>query len=140
MLARLFYSLICSFIFINLDIFLSSNSSSRNNEECDIIRMRNERFKNKFPTACKTMKRHLTEFISLNSDPIRLENWQLDPIVRFIHNQIIEIAKLCLEKTDKSQLTCAYFDEITNSLEQLLVEAKDKCNEETKEISVQNLR
>ena len=102
--------------------------------------MRNERFKNKFPTACKTMEKNLAEFIALNSDPIRLENWQLDPIVRFIHNQIIEIAKLCLEKTEKSQLTCAYFDEITNSLEQLLIEAKDKCNEETKEISVQNLR
>jgi hypothetical protein len=112
----------------------------RNNQESDIIRLRNERFKNKFPMACKKMKRDLTEFISLNSDPIRIESLQLDPVVRFIHNQIIEIAKLCLEKTEKSQLTCAYFDEITNSLEQLLVEAKDKCNEETKEISVQNLR
>ncbi len=92
----------------------------------------------KFPTACSKMKHDLKEFISLNSNPICIENCQVDPVARFIHNQIIEIAKLCLEKVEKSQLTCTYFDEITNSLENLLIEAKNKCSKV--EISVQYLK
>jgi microtubule-associated serine/threonine kinase len=40
------------------------------------------------------------------------------------------LAKSCLEKSKECQLTCAYFDEITNSLEKLLNEASDKCNNE----------
>ena len=89
-----------------------------------------------FPKACKKMRQDLEDFINSQVDPV--ENLQMGPVVRFIHNQIIEIAKHCLDKSEKSQLTCAYFDEITSSLEKLLVEARDKCVEAA--TSVQYLR
>lgn len=38
------------------------------------------------------------------------------------------MAKLCLEKSRSSQLTCSYFDEMIQSLEKLLIEARDKCS------------
>jgi hypothetical protein len=50
----------------------------------------------------------------------------LDPAARFIHSQVVELAKLCLEKSNSNQLTCAYFDEVTSSLERLLGDAYDK--------------
>lgn len=53
----------------------------------------------------------------------------LDPAGRFIYNQVLEIAKLCLEKSKSNQLTCSYFDEMINSLEKLLLEARDKCSQ-----------
>lgn len=39
----------------------------------------------------------------------------------------MEIAKNCLEKSKSEQLTCLYLDEMANSLEMLLEEARDKC-------------
>lgn len=53
----------------------------------------------------------------------------LDPAARFIHSQVLEIAKLCLEKSKSNQLTCSYFDETISSLEKLLLEACDKCSQ-----------
>jgi microtubule-associated serine/threonine kinase len=41
---------------------------------------------------------------------------------------VLEIAKLCLEKSRSSQLTCSYFDEMIQSLEKLLLEAREKCS------------
>lgn len=106
--------------------------------------LQNEKFKEKFPKACKHLEENLQFFIDVNktdlvtsmSDAsILLSNNkyhiqppnQLDPAARFIQNQVIEIAKLCLEKSKSNQLTCSYFDEMTNSLEKLLLEARDKC-------------
>jgi hypothetical protein len=54
-------------------------------------------------------------------------HFQADPAARFIHNQILELAKLCLDKSRASQLTNAYFDEMANSLDKLLREAEEKC-------------
>lgn len=42
---------------------------------------------------------------------------------------MIEIAKLCLEKSKTNQLTCLYFDDMAKSLEKLLEEARDKCSQ-----------
>jgi microtubule-associated serine/threonine kinase len=74
------------------------------------------------------MEENLQSFIDTNKHLNHSEQKQLDPAARFIHNQIIEIAKLCLDKSRANQLTCAYFDEITNSLDKLLFESKDKCS------------
>ena len=84
------------------------------------------------------MKYDLNEFITTNSNQASIEYNQMDPVARFIHNQIIELAKSCLDKSERNELTCAYFDEITNSLEKLLAEARDKCVHA--EMSVQFLR
>lgn len=99
-----------------------SCSPSKLHNESDIIMMQNEKFKEKFPKACKQMEENLMAFI----DNKKLDA-NLDAAARFVHNQIIELAKSALDKSKDSQLTCAYFDELTNSLEKLLSEARDKC-------------
>ena len=141
-----------------------SCSPSKMQNETHIITVQNEKFKEKFPKACKQMEENLENFIqaqqkldlinkkridSLNSDQTTTSNSLLvvnsptrdlnikeyaqiqeDAAAHFVYNQIIELAKSCLDKSIESQLTCAYFDEITNSLEKLLNEARDKCNDE----------
>lgn len=145
-----------------------SCSPSKMHNENDIITIQNEKFKEKFPKACKQMEENLEKFIltqqkidlitkkrisavfndikfdptlpppeeeNLNitlsdSDVAEYNEIQKDAAAHFVYNQIIELAKSCLEKSRESQLTCAYFDEITNSLEKLLTEARDKCNDE----------
>jgi hypothetical protein len=68
------------------------------------------------------MEEQLFQFVEVETAP----PIQLDPAARFIHSQIVELAKLCLEKSKMNQLTGSYFDEVTTSLEKLLVEAHDK--------------
>lgn len=76
------------------------------------------------------MEEQLQQFIDQNVDlTTQVDHFQLDPAARFIFNQIIELAKLCLDKSKSNQLSCAYFDEMTNSLEKLLLEAREKCSE-----------
>jgi microtubule-associated serine/threonine kinase len=98
------------------------STSYKLNNESEIVFLQNEKFKEKFPKACKQMEENLASFIENNK-----ENYFNEPIESFIHNQIIVLANLCLKKSRENQLTCAYFDEMTNSLEKLLVEAPEKC-------------
>jgi hypothetical protein len=68
------------------------------------------------------MEEQLTLFV----DTAQPAPAHLDPAARFIHSQVVELVKLCLEKSHSNQLTCAYFDEVTSSLERLLGDAYDK--------------
>ena len=107
-----------------------SCSPSKGHNESDIILLHNEKFKEKFPKACTQMEEQLQQFIDQNVVlTTQVDHFQLDPAARFIFNQIIELAKLCLDKSRSNQLSCAYFDEMTNSLEKLLLEAREKCSE-----------
>lgn len=99
-----------------------SSPSKKHQNEMDAVSLQNEKFKEKFPRASKQMQEHLNQFIEQVQQPPA----HLDPAARFIHNQVVELAKLCLEKTSSNQLTCSYFDDVTNSLEKLLSEAHDK--------------
>ena len=74
------------------------------------------------------MEENLQQFVDTNKDLISTaDHFQLDPSARFIYNQIIRLAKSCLEQSKANQLTCNYFDEMTNSLEKLMLEASEKC-------------
>jgi serine/threonine protein kinase len=107
-----------------------SCSPSKAHNDSDIILIHNEKFKEKFPKACTQMEENLQQFIDANNDDLNAKDqFQIDPAARFVKNQIIEMAKLCLEKSKENQLSCTYFDEMTSSLEKLLNEAKDKCIE-----------
>ena len=105
------------------------STSYKSNTESNMILVQNEKFKEKFPKACKQMEENLVNFIEKNKDITQIDYFRepTEPAARFIHNQIIELANWCLEKSRQNQLTCAYFDEMTNSLEKLLVEATEKC-------------
>lgn len=114
--------------------------SLKYNSESDMVLLQNEKFKEKFPKACQQMEENLMKFIETNKDLNQIDYFREphEPAARFIHNQIIELANWCLEKSCQNQLSCAYFDEMTNSLEKLLVEAAEKCvNVDT---SVESLR
>ena len=134
-----------------------SCSPCKSHNDSDIILLHNEKFKEKFPKACSQMEDKLQAFVDAHS-PHQLiipsssssfstvsaashqqhsnaeqqqhhHHLHLDPAARFVHNQIIELAKLCLEKSRANQLTCDYFDEMTASLERLLGEAREKCSD-----------
>ena len=142
-----------------------SCSPSKMHSETDIITVQNEKFKEKFPKACRQMEENLENFIQIQQKLNLLNKKRIDfssltsvdtPIdspttavtinedysqiqedaaAHFVYNQIIELAKSCLDKSKECQLTCAYFDEITNSLEKLLNEACDKCNNELQSLN-----
>lgn len=115
-----------------------SCSPAKEYNASDIIIMQNEIFKEKFPKACSQMEENLERFVEDNKVLIDVEQCQLDPAARFVHSQVIELAKLCLEKSKANQLNSDYFDEITNNLDKLIQEAKDKfLNIDT---SVEHLR
>lgn len=45
-------------------------------------------------------------------------------IARFVHHQVIEMAKDCLQKSNEKLITSRYFYELSENLEKLLTEVK----------------
>jgi microtubule-associated serine/threonine kinase len=63
-------------------------------------------------------------------------NRDSQPIVRFVTNQIVEIARDCLHKSHSKQvLTSRYFGEMSDSLQRLLLETNEKSPEASAEIA-----
>lgn len=48
-------------------------------------------------------------------------------IVRFVQHQVIELARDCLLKSEQGLITSRYFYDMSDNLERLLTEAKDKA-------------
>lgn len=44
------------------------------------------------------------------------------PIVRFVHHQVLEMARDCLHKSESKQITSRYFYDMTENLDRLLQE------------------
>lgn len=44
------------------------------------------------------------------------------PIIRFVHHQVIEMARDCLQKSREKLVTTRYFFEMNENLEHLLIE------------------
>lgn len=44
------------------------------------------------------------------------------PILRFVHHQVIEMARDCLQKSEEKLVTSRYFYEMSENLERLLTE------------------
>lgn len=71
-------------------------------------------FKERFPKAQEQMDQRLTNFINeyKNSSTGANRNRDSQPIVRFVTNQVVEIARDCLHKSHSKQLlTSRYFCE-----------------------------
>ena len=73
------------------------------------------------------MEERLTNFINDNQDIDEFEvasNMTQDslPILRFVHHQVIEMARDCLHKSQEKLITARYFYEMTENLEHLLIE------------------
>lgn len=75
------------------------------------------------------MEERLTNFIEENKDIDEFEavsHMAQDslPIVRFVHHQVIEVARDCLQKSREKLITTRYFYEMSENLEHLLVEVR----------------
>jgi len=51
-----------------------------------------------------------------NLDHTEIES---DGVARFVHHQIVELARDCLEKSEKKLISSSYFFELTEKLEKL---------------------
>lgn len=73
------------------------------------------------------MEERLTNFINENKDIDEYEvvNQMAQdslPILRFVHHQVIEMARDCLQKSQEKLITTRYFYEMSENLEHLLME------------------
>lgn len=75
------------------------------------------------------MEERLTSFINDNKDIDEygvVSQMAQDslPILRFVHHQIIEMARDCLQKSQEKLITTRYFYEMNENLERLLMEVR----------------
>lgn len=90
------------------------------------IIMMNSVYKERFPKATAQMEDRLEKFICENSE---LDGEAAcDAITRFVHHQVLEMAKDCLQKSRDKVITSIYFWEMTENLEKLLSECREKSS------------
>ncbi|CAL1688614.1 unnamed protein product [Lasius platythorax] len=112
----------------------SLSSPSRSPVLDSEIVMMNTLYKERFPKATQQMEERLTNFINENKEIDEYEvvaHMTQDslPILRFVHHQVIEMARDCLQKSQEKLITTRYFYEMSENLEHLLMETKDKSLE-----------
>lgn len=95
----------------------------------------NQLYKERFPKATKQMEERLTNLITENKSAVIKNNRDSQPIVRFVHHQVIEMARDCLHKSHLKLITSRYFFEMSENLERLLVETNEKSPEAAGEIA-----
>lgn len=93
--------------------------------------MMNTLYKERFPKATRQMEDRLNHFISKNKTFGGAPGDSCDsmPIVRFVHHQVLEMARDCLHKSRAKLITSRYFYEMSENLERLLTETKEKSEE-----------
>nr|XP_014342783.1 PREDICTED: microtubule-associated serine/threonine-protein kinase 1 [Latimeria chalumnae] len=92
--------------------------SSYDNE----IVMMNHVYKERFPKAKTQMEERLQEFITSPENALPLA----DGVLSFIHHQISELARDCLDKSREGLITTVYFYELQENLEKLLQDAFER--------------
>lgn len=116
----------------------SLSSPSRSPIADNNLATMNHLFKERFPKAQAQMDDRLTNFINeyKNTSSSSNRNRDSQPIVRFVTNQVVEIARDCLHKShSKQMLTSRYFCEMSENLQRLLVETNEKSPEAAGEIA-----
>ncbi|KRX90643.1 Microtubule-associated serine/threonine-protein kinase 2, partial [Trichinella pseudospiralis] len=131
-----------------------SKSFSNNVSVCEYDDLlRSSLYKSRFPKAKQIMEEKLEKFIADNSvnpslvldisdneQPVAVihPNIKQDPnlvklfsdgCARFIHHQIVELASDCLLKSKEEIISSVYFYEMTESLKNILLQAKEKSLE-----------
>lgn len=116
----------------------SLSSPSRSPIADNNLASMNHLFKERFPKAQAQMDERLTNFINeyKTSSSSANRNRDSQPIVRFVTNQIVEIARDCLHKSHSKQLlTSRYFCEMSENLQRLLVETSEKSPDAAGEVA-----
>ncbi|XP_039175671.1 microtubule-associated serine/threonine-protein kinase 2 isoform X4 [Crotalus tigris] len=88
------------------------------------IVMMNHVYKERFPKATAQMEERLAEFIASSAPENVLQ--LADGVLSFIHHQIIELARDCLDKSREGLITSRYFYELQENLEKLLQDAHER--------------
>lgn len=83
------------------------------------------------------MEDRLNHFINENKSVEGGGNEMCDaqPIVRFVHHQVLEMARDCLYKSQAKLITSRYFYEMSENLERLLAETRDKSIEAANQVT-----
>ncbi|KAK3508606.1 hypothetical protein QTP70_035074 [Hemibagrus guttatus] len=88
------------------------------------IMMMNHVYKERFPKATTQMEGRLADFIHSFSPDSVLP--LADGVLSFIHHQIIELARDCLNKSRDDLITTVYFHELQQNLDKLLLNAYER--------------
>nr|XP_046247386.1 microtubule-associated serine/threonine-protein kinase 2 isoform X4 [Scatophagus argus] len=88
------------------------------------IVMMNHVYKERFPKATAQMEERLAELLS-SSAPEKVCPLA-DGVLSFIHHQLIELSRDCLEKSRDGLITSRYFYELQENLEKLLQDAHER--------------
>ncbi|XP_055530653.1 microtubule-associated serine/threonine-protein kinase 3 isoform X2 [Wyeomyia smithii] len=99
------------------------------------ISLMNTFYKERFPKATQQMEERLSHFINENKNIIHDSSRISQPIVRFVHHQVLEMARDCLHKSHAKLITSRYFYEMSENLERLLAETKEKSPEAAPEVT-----
>ncbi|XP_037940617.1 microtubule-associated serine/threonine-protein kinase 3 [Teleopsis dalmanni] len=99
------------------------------------IAVMNTLYKERFPKATLQMEERLKHFVNENKSAVCNSFRDSQPIVRFVHHQVLEMARDCLHKSEAKLITSRYFYEMSDNLERLLLETKDKSPEAATELT-----
>lgn len=113
----------------------SLSSPSRSPIVDNEIVMMNTLYKERFPKATQQMEERLTHYINEHKNSSSGDYCESHPIVRFVHHQVLEMARDCLHKSHAKLITSRYFYEMSENLERLLSETKEKSPEAAAELS-----
>ncbi|XP_022915155.2 microtubule-associated serine/threonine-protein kinase 3 isoform X1 [Onthophagus taurus] len=113
----------------------SLSSPSRSPIVDNEISMMNVLYKERFPKATQQMEERLGNFIEEHKLVDAEENCDFLPIVRFVHHQVLEMARDCLNKSHNKLITSRYFYEMSENLERLLTETKEKSEEAATQVT-----
>ncbi|KAL8582089.1 hypothetical protein ACOMHN_004009 [Nucella lapillus] len=91
--------------------------------ESEIILM-NSVYKERFPKATAQMEEKLLQFVSTNQTLD--EEQESNAVLSFLHHQVVQLAHDCLTKSHDKMVTRAYFYELLDNLEKLLVDARER--------------
>ncbi|XP_058891133.1 microtubule-associated serine/threonine-protein kinase 2-like isoform X5 [Acipenser ruthenus] len=95
------------------------------------IVMMNHVYKERFPKATAQMEERLADFIS-SCAPEKVMPLA-DGVLSFIHHQVIELSRDCLDKSREGLITSRYFYELQENLEKLLQDAHERS--ESREVA-----
>lgn len=95
-------------------------------------------YKQRFPTATELMEDNLKNFISnyTFAPAPGTSHRDSQPILRFVHHQVLEMARDCLHKSEGRQISSLYFKEMGENLERLIIETREKSPEDASEIYI----
>ncbi|XP_036443187.1 microtubule-associated serine/threonine-protein kinase 3 isoform X1 [Colossoma macropomum] len=100
--------------------------------------MMNHVYKERFPKAIAQMEERLLDIITHCSPDSTLPLG--DGVLGFIQHQLVELARDCLDKSQKGLVTSLYFLELQEKLEKLLHEALERSESEEVTIITQHVK